>query len=483
MDEGLMQRLKVFGEKGIIEAERMRSVDTNAMALGLDGRILMESAGRAMAGMALEVPHSHVLIICGNGNNGGDGLVAARYLSRQTEVDVILPKEDMRTPESQTNARLLKYCPVSLHPVACASDVIALQSLFDQADLIIDAIFGIGASGEPREPWKTCVATANAAESFILSADLPTPGVNADMICGFHRTKVPNSRAADIGIPFAAELFAGPGDALILQPQEKTAHKGAGGRVLVVGGGPYQGAPYLAGMAALRGGADVVHIATPHLLTCPDVIVDLIPSNPIGQEETESLCALAASSDVTVIGCGMGTDSHSVACAVAAASKRAVIDADALYDPLPVTPDPANTLYTPHAREFNRAFGQVLPEDVADRAHVVRDCAKSFTILAKGPMDIISDGRQVRLNRSGSPAMTTGGTGDVLAGLAGAFLCKIPPFDAAVLAAYVNGLAGERIAGESGTGLVATDLLRVLPEVLADLQRPTEPYVSNSNNW
>ena len=473
MDKGLMRRLKEFGEKGIIEAERMRSVDTNAMALGLDGRILMESAGRAMAGMALEVPHTRVLIICGIGNNGGDGLVAARYLSRLTEVDVILPKEGMKKAESKANAALLKYCPVSLHPIACPSDVNALQSLFDKADLIIDAILGIGASGSAREPWKSCIDAANAAESFILSADLPTPGVDADMICGFHRPKVPNSRAADIGIPFAAEIFAGPGDALVLKPREKTAHKGAGGSVLVVGGGPYQGAPYLAGMAALRGGADVVHIATPNLLTCPDVIVDLLSSNPIGPEETESLCERAASSDVTVIGCGMGTESHGVACAVAAASKRAVVDADALYAPLPVTSDPVNTLYTPHAGEFQRAFGQALPEDTAGRTRVVRDCAESYTILAKGPMDVISDGRRVRLNRSGTPAMTTGGTGDVLAGLAGAFLCKIPAFDAAVLAAYVNGLAGEQVAEISGSGLIATDLLRALPVVLADLQRPT----------
>jgi len=101
MDEGLMRRLKEFGEKGIIETERMRSVDTNAMALGFDGRILMESAGRAIAGMALEVPHSRILIICGKGNNGGDGLVAARYLSRLTEVDVILSKDRMNSPESK----------------------------------------------------------------------------------------------------------------------------------------------------------------------------------------------------------------------------------------------------------------------------------------------------------------------------------------------------------------------------------------------
>jgi len=472
MDEGLMRRLKEFGEKGIIETERMRSVDTNAMALGFDGRILMESAGRAIAGMALEVPHSRILIICGKGNNGGDGLVAARYLSRLTEVDVILSKDRMNSPESKANAALLKYCPVSLHPIACPSDVTALQSLFEQADLIIDAILGIGASGTPREPWQSCIDAANAAEAFILAADLPTPGINADMICGFHRPKVPNSRAADIGIPFAAEIFAGPGDVLVLRPRKKTAHKGAGGSVLVVGGGPYQGAPYLAGMAALRGGADLVRIATPNLLTCPDVIVDLLSSNPIGPEETKLLCQLAASSDVTVLGCGLGTESHSVACAVAAASKRAVVDADALYSPLPVTPGPANTLYTPHAGEFHRVFGQMLPEDAAGRARVVRDCAESYTILAKGPMDVISDGRRVRLNQSGTPSMTTGGTGDVLAGLAGAFLCKIPAFEAAVLAAYVNGIAGERVAEVSGTGLVATDLLRALPEVVADLQRP-----------
>ena len=149
--------------------------------------------------------------------------------------------------------------------------------------------------------------------------------------------------------------------------------------------------------------------------------------------------------------------------ALAPHCKAAVFDADALRTPLPVA---RSTIYTPHAGEFARSFGARPPDDLAGRGHAVRAAAKDGVILLKGPVDTVSDGERVRFNRTGTPAMTVGGTGDVLAGVVGALLCRLPPFEAAVAGVYANGLAGEAAAAGRLSGLLASDMLTALPEVL-----------------
>ena len=231
--------------------------------------------------------------------------------------------------------------------------------------------------------------------------------------------------------------------------------------MLVVGGGPYQGAPYLAGLAALRAGADLVLVATPSPLPYPDVI-----TLPVDGDWTGTLDAIADEAeraDAAVIGNGLGAGAAPVALALAPHCRAAVFDADALRDPLPVA---RATVYTPHAGEFERAFRSRPPTDLAGRGQAVRNAARGGVILLKGPVDVISDGGRVRFNRTGTPAMTVGGTGDVLAGVVGAFLCRLPPFEAAVAGAYVNGLAGEAAAGGRASGLLASDMVSLLPEAL-----------------
>lgn len=453
-----------FLEAGIISPARMRAVDKNAIALGVTELQLMESAGRALADMAHAASPARVLVLCGRGNNGGDGMVAARHLQHGVDTDVCYLDLGKRSAACEHQFSALKHCRVGLYPFTCRDELEVLRPLFEKADLIIDALLGIGASGELKEPLKTCVNMANASRATIISADIPTPGMRADRICAFHRAKCQGSTVVDIGIPVEAECCVGPGDLTLLRSRHRKAHKGFGGEVLVIGGGPYQGAPYLAGLGALRAGADIVRIASPVFEPVPDLIYERLEGKNIGTEHTEHLIALAERADVVVCGNGLGTESHDVVTAIAPHCKRAVFDADALRLPLPAAQQV--TIYTPHAAEFTRITGTTLPEDTIGRAHAARGAGICGTLLLKGHIDVITDGTRVRFNRTGDPAMTVGGTGDVLAGIAGALLCHLPAFEAACIAAYVNGRAGERVASERGGGMLASDLVDRIPSEL-----------------
>ncbi len=452
--------LAEFAERGAIEPARMRAVDRNAVALGLSSLQMMEAAGAALARVALDGDPVCVLVLAGRGNNGGDGLVAARYLADAGEVAVITVDGEA-TPETAAQGALLVRTPVESYPVRCPSDLSALDPLFEKADLIIDALLGVGATPPLREPIASIVARANAASASILAADVPTPGCRADRVLAFHRPKEAGATVAPIGIPLEAEIFTGPGDLLALAPRRREAHKGEGGRVLVVGGGPYQGAPYLVGLAALRAGADLVLVATPSPLPYPDVIT--IPIEDGWARQLDRLASEAEKADAAVIGNGLGTGATPVARALAPHCRAAVFDADALRLPLPVAP---LTVYTPHAGEFARSFGSRPPDDLVGRGRAVRDAAREGVVLLKGPIDVVSDGERLRFNRTGTPAMTVGGTGDVLAGVTGALLCRLPAFEAAVAAVYANGLAGEAAAADRLSGLLASDMLTAIPEVL-----------------
>ncbi len=136
--------------------------------------------------------------------------------------------------------------------------------------------------------------------------------MRADRICAFHRAKTEGSTVVDIGIPLEAECYTGPGDLTLLPSREHNAHKGAGGEVLVIGGGPYQGAPWLAGLGALRAGADIVRIASPVFEPVPDLIYECLAGERIGEEHVERLITLAEHADVVVCGNGLGAESHQV---------------------------------------------------------------------------------------------------------------------------------------------------------------------------
>ncbi len=454
----MMRDLVQFELSGVVSPETMRVVDNNADDYGISAAERMESAGCVLAAAVRSECPASVLILCGTGNNGGDGFVCARHLAKECSVKVIFTGEP-KTPEARAAFSALDGCPVELTTSWSPDDF--------SADVIVDALLGTGAALPLREPYASLVELMNAAKGRVIACDMPTPGARADRVIAFHLAKTQGAEVYSIGIPFGAEVFCGKGDLLSVPEKPAGAHKGWAGYVLVIGGGPYQGAPFLAGTAALRSGADVVRVAAPVDGFMPDMILERLPGDKVGKEHLTRLLALAENADVVITGPGLGADPESleVAAQVVSAAKRAVVDADLLRNPLPKARE--QTVYTPHAGEFARVFCPV-PEKLAERGILVREAAKRAggTVILKGAVDVISDGSRVKFNQSGAPCMTTGGTGDVLSGVCGGLLARMNAFEAACAAVHAAGLAGELADEDTGDGLIASDLLRHLAYIV-----------------
>lgn len=262
-------------------------------------------------------------------------------------------------------------------------------------------------------------------------------------------------------------------------PRRKDAHKRMNGTVCVVGGSRlYHGAPFLCATGAMRAGVDLVFIAVPAPIAnpvrslSPDFIVVPLPDSKLTRGNVSKLLTWVPEVDVFAVGPGLGPQKGE---AVAQAlnqmkgdGRRLVVDADALRaQALPSLRD-AGAVVTPHAGEFERLFGEKLPDDIEGRARAVSAHAKEagVTVLLKGPTDVVSDGERVGLNETHSPAMTVGGTGDVLAGVAAGLLARnVPPFEAACAAAYINGAAGVEAAKRLGFHIAASDVANEIANV------------------
>ena len=473
----------------MITPERMAAVDENAAALGVPRKQLMESSGNAVAAAVRGVadPGASVALVCGRGNNGGDAFVAARFLDEyDATVHLLGRPESIGTDIARENWDALRAAECDARVVRDSRDL-----ALDDPEVVVDAMLGTGVAGALRQPERNAAERINASDATVVSVDVPsgvdaTTGeatgvaVDADRVVTFHDDKPgldgEDATVADIGIPEAAELFVGPGDRRVLS-RPSDAHKGAFGEVLVVGGGPYTGAPALAGQAAMRAGADLVRVACPAAIAREvqafeaGLIVRPFDGKRLTHDHVDHLRTLAADHDTLVLGPGLGDHDATLSAVrrlLADYDGRAVVDADALQ----VVPDvdtDATLLCTPHAGELRAMGGPAVgDEDWRERLDSVAGFAADLghTLLVKGAYDTVTDGERRRVNRTGNPGMTVGGTGDVLAGAAGALLATQDPLDAGGLAAYANGLAGDRIVDRQGYGLLASDLLDDLPRAL-----------------
>jgi NAD(P)H-hydrate epimerase len=471
----------------MITAERMAAVDENAAALGVPRKQLMESSGNAVAATVRSVadPDDSVALVCGRGNNGGDAFVAARFLDDyEATVHLLGRPETISTDIARENWDALAAAEYDARVVRDSTDL----DLGDP-DVIVDAMLGTGVTGALREPERSAAVAINESSATVIAVDVPSGvdadtgegagvTVDADHVVTFHDDKPGlddyEVTVADIGIPDAAELFAGPGDRRVLT-RDDDAHKGDAGEVLVVGGGPYTGAPALAAQAAMRAGADLVRVACPRAVAREvqgfeaGLILRPFDGDRLTPGEVDHVRELAADHDAVVFGPGLGRHEATVDAVrsfLADYDGRAVIDADALRV-VPAVDTDATLLCTPHQGEL-RAMGGPSTDDWRERLDAVADFAADLgqTLLVKGAYDVIADGTEARANRTGNPGMTVGGTGDVLAGMAGALLATRAPVDAGTLAAYANGLAGDRVVDRQGYGLLASDLLPELPRAL-----------------
>jgi NAD(P)H-hydrate epimerase len=303
-----------------ISSEEMHSLDMNCAYFGLIPLQLMENAGAALA---LEVkassPGKRIAIVAGRGNNGGDAFVAARHLVGFEVTTYLLGRSrDIATEVAKGNWEILKRLGYDLTEVVDAGDL-NLKS----CDLVVDAIFGTGVRGPVMGLEAEAIDIINQSCKPILSVDVPSgmgtnKVVRADAVVTFHRPKpdlVGEVKVVDIGIPPEAEFFVGPGDLWLVGKRTPESHKGDSGRILVIGGGPYTGAPALTAMAALRAGADIVTVATPRSASAtvagfsPNLIVRELSQDHLCPQDLELLKDQIARHDV-VVGHGSGARSR-----------------------------------------------------------------------------------------------------------------------------------------------------------------------------
>ncbi|MGD0977949.1 MAG: NAD(P)H-hydrate dehydratase [Candidatus Bathyarchaeia archaeon] len=494
--------------KDAIISRDMRALELNAEYFGVSRLLLMENAGHDVA---LEVSSrfksgKSVVVFCGLGGNGGDGFVAARHLSCMGfKVKVLLAgkSKDILDKAALENWRALQFL----------SDTVPVEEVYDSAlvpktaaDVVIDALLGTGAKGSLRPPVLQLVERINEMDAFRVAVDVPTgidadtgtvagEAVKANLTVTFHRSKKGLAKAKkrvgelvvkSIGLPEEFEQFAGPGDVLLVaRPRPSESHKGDFGRLLVIGGSEtFSGAPTLVAQAALRTGVDLAYVAAPEKTAyaissmSPDLITIKLGGKHLNPSNLQTLKPYVEASDAIVVGPGLGLHPETgeavmeIVETVEKFGKPLLLDADGLkaFAKFKRKLDVPLVL-TPHAGEYAILTGKKPPSLLSERVLQVQKAAAKLnaTLLLKGPIDVVSDGKRVKLNFTGNAGMTAGGTGDVLSGVAGAFLAqKADCFEAAVAAAFVNGAAGDFVFEELGAHMVATDLIRHLPAVLND---------------
>ena len=487
----------------MLSAKEAKILDINSEYFGVSAEELMENAGRRASEIVMHrFEPREVVIFCGLGNNGGDGLVMARYLSEMCRVKVILADDPskIKTSIARKNFERLREKGIQVEVYGKGGVLIK-----DSADVLVDALLGVGMVGEPREPYRSCIMDINRwkGKKRIVSLDVPTGmngkvNVKPDLTITFHDVKEGMNKdnsgeivVVDIGIPDDAIRYVGPGELKILYPRNKpSSHKGENGRALVIGGGMYIGAPAISGLAALRTGIDLCYILTSKNvkevlaeilekapLDALNLIVHGIFDNLLDVNSLPEIDRFIERSDAVLIGPGLGRGKGiedaviEVVKMCRAKGKRMVLDADALRAvgrDLNVIMN-SGAVLTPHSGEFFSLTGEKLPKEMEERENIVRKWAKKLgvTILLKGEEDIISDGYRVKRNKIHNPAMTVGGTGDVLAGITLALLAKgVEPFYSACISSFINGLAGNMAFEELSYGMLATDIIERIPDVL-----------------
>lgn len=436
-------------------------LDVNAQYYGISSMQMMESAGRAVAEAILRDYGGglRVAVFCGPGNNGGDGFVTARYLSRYCKVRVYLVGTDHpESWEASANLQVLRH--MDCVEVITCNDSKELPQMVD-ADLVVEALLGTGASLPLREPIASAVRLLNNFQGIKVSVDVPCPSFHPTRVYALELSKVPKSVVLSIGIPECFRYYAGPGHVRFLKPRKEHSHKGENGIVLVIGGSQrYTGACILSAKAASMF-CDLVYVCTeaqalPFVKkSSPALIVEKLSRKTVGE--------LAERADVVLAGPGL-TVSETNARLLSwvlkhYGEKKFVLDASALRMLHPRQLH-SKCVVTPHAHEFKQLFGS------KPSARSLKQHAREFggTILLKGATDMLSDGHQVYYNFTGNAYMTAGGTGDVLAGMTSAFACKNHLMHAALAACFLNGLAGDMAVREHANTLNAEVLLEYLPK-------------------
>ena len=511
----------------ILNAAQMREADRRTIEdIGIASIVLMENAGRqavaAMDAMYADLSERQVAVLCGRGNNGGDGFVIARTLAqRGVDVSVFLMGRVAEVRgDARTNLEILGRLGLTVVEIADGQAWELHFSEVSDCTLIVDAIFGTGINAPVSGFIESVIADVNASAIPVVSIDLPSglsadspepigPSIDAGVTITIAAPKLPlvlppgEARAgdvviADIGIP--AELIDaldGPRIDLLTRgamrelvpPRAADAHKGDFGHVLVVAGSRGKtGAAHLAAIGALRSGAGLVTIATP--AGCQPVVAAMAPEymtvalreRDDGLDGADLDRVLEMARDVVAIGPGLGQAPPTrefIRQLVDRATMPLVVDADGLNafggDPAPLMGrEGRDIIITPHPGEMARLVGMSTDEVQASRIEIARNFASAhhlFVVLKGHRTLIATPDEKVFINPTGNPGMATGGTGDVLTGMIAAWLAQLLDAEAACkLAVYLHGLAGDLAeAHEGDAAMTSADLAAHLGPAMLEL--------------
>lgn len=500
----------------------MKVLDMQATAAyGIPGIVLMEHAAKAVADnvahMLRDCRGKKVTVVCGKGNNGGDGFGAARWLlTYGCRVKVLLvgaKQEDVQGDAALELALYRKNGGVLTY-VQNEKDLDVAEVTCLNADLIVDAMLGTGFDGELRGLYKEMCRIINNAGHWILAVDVPT-GVNADtgavdkdaivadetitmalikqgLLLHPAAQHVGTLNVAFIGMPDAllkecdSKKYRLTGEMVssLMPIRQPDAHKGDAGRIIVVAGSPgFLGAAAMASHAAVKAGAGLVSLLTPlssrDLLAVKlneEMVHGLIERAPgvLGGGAASDILRRLEGADVLAIGPGLGTADNTgevIREVLLKATKPVIIDADALTalkDHLDVlTRMQAPKVLTPHLGEMARLTGLTVEDINADRINIAKKYAvawKAVVVLKGAPTVIGCPDGSVYVNTTGCNAMATGGSGDVLTGIIAALAGQeISLQEAALCGVFLHGLAGE-CAADGSIGLAAGEIAQALPQ-------------------
>ena len=515
----------------IVTTDEMREIERGAAGQGLPNEVLMENAGLAIAQQVKRWLGSavgqQILLLVGPGNNGGDGLVAARHLHDWgARVNVYLSSQRR---EDDSNYHIVRERGI---PTTIASEdkqLADLDSVLSSSDVVIDALFGTGKLRSLEGVIREVLTRVRGAREIhpeikVIALDLPS-GLDADsgaadpsclaadftVTLGYPkiglfsfpgRDLVGELVVADIGIPanlgegIATELITEDLVRSMLPRRSRSAHKGTFGRVLVCAGSlHYIGAAYLACEGAMRVGAGLVTLAVARSLQ-PTLAAKLTEATYaplpeaepgfIGNEASSFLHERLADYDVMLMGCGLsqhpavvGFIRDSLLEMPPSLSPLLVLDADAL-NALAQTPQwwqrlGQDAILTPHPGEMARLSELSIAEIERERLRVARKEAALWhkTVVLKGAHTVMaSPGGEARISAMANPGLASAGTGDVLSGtIAGLLAQGLPYLAAAACGVYLHGLAGEMVRAELGdAGMVASDLLPALPRAIKKIK-------------
>ena len=477
----------------LYRAAQCRELDRLAIEeFGISGNILMERAGEAAFNVLRDnwPEAKRIAVLCGIGNNGGDGYVIAR-LAHEQQLDItVMQVGDAARLQGDALAAMQRLEGVDVSPVSYAEQDLA------QFDVVVDALLGTGLSGEVRNPFMLAINAINQCAKPVLAVDIPS-GLNADtgMPCGLAvqadctitfigmKQGLLTGEAADycgrivfddLKLPAtvyeriepAATRMAYAELKTLLPPRKRASHKGDYGHVLIVGGNyGMMGAARLAGEAALRTGAGLVSIATrkEHAATISSTRPELMSH---GIESSEALKELTARASVIAIGPGLGQDAWAQEMLAMAVARNLplVIDADALNLLAQIDIQRQQWVLTPHPGEAARLLGDSTQDISRDRFAALSRLAEKYTatVVLKGAGTLVQSSKDVpAVCGGGNPAMASGGMGDVLTGIiAGLIAQGLELTKATQFAVCLHRKAADlAIRGIGERGLLASDLM------------------------